>query len=96
MDSEILKKLEHLEGLLIKSATGPLTLAEAARFLGLSKTHLYKLTHQKKLPCSRPGGKKLYFDPEELKAWAMSHRVKTEAEIDEASDRILDRSRRAS
>jgi len=96
MDKEILKKLDHLEELLIKSATGPLTLAEAARFLGLSKPHLYKMTHQKKLPCSRPGGKKLYFDPEELKAWAMSHRVKTEAEIDETADRILDRSRRAS
>ena len=96
MDSEILKKLEHLEGLLVKSATGPLTLAEAALFLGLSKPHLYKLTHQKKLPCSRPGGKKLYFDPVELKAWAMSHRVKTDAEIDEAADLILDRSRRDS
>ena len=93
---QILERLDHLEELLIKSATGPLPLAEAARFLGLSKPHLYKMTHQKKLPCSRPGGKKLYFDPEELKAWAMSHRVKTETEIDETADRILDRSRRAS
>ena len=93
---QILERLDHLEELLIKQASGPLTLAEAARFLGLSKPHLYKLTHQKKLPCSRPGGKKLYFDPEELKAWAMSHRVKTDTDIDEAADRILDRSRRDS
>ena len=93
---QILERLDHLEELLIKQASGPLTLAEAARFLGLSKPHLYKLTHQKKLPCSRPGGKKLYFDPEELKAWAMSHRVKTDTDIDEAADRILDRSRRTS
>ena len=84
---QILERLDHLEELLIKQASGPLTLAEAARFLGLSKPHLYKLTHQKKLPCSRPGGKKLYFDPVELKEWAMGQRVKTDAEIEaKASD----------
>ena len=44
---QILERLDRLEELLIKQASGPLTLAEAARFLGLSKPHLYKLTHQK-------------------------------------------------
>ena len=41
---QILERLDHLEELLIKQASGPLTLSEAARFLGLSKPHLYKLT----------------------------------------------------
>ena len=89
MDSDILKKLDHLESLLIKGTTGPLTLAEAARYLGLSKNHLYKLTHKKKLPCSRPGGKKLYFAPKELKQWAMSSPVKTSILVEEDAERML-------
>ena len=84
---QILERLDYLEELLIKQASGPLTLAEAVRFLGLSKPHLYKLTYQKKLPCSRPGGKKLYFDPMEIKEWAMEQRIKTDDEIEaKASD----------
>jgi len=36
--------------------------AEKAKdFLGVSKAHLYRLTHEKKIKYFKPGGKKIYF-----------------------------------
>jgi excisionase family DNA binding protein len=48
-----------------------LNLDEAATFLGISKSHLYKLTSTGGIPCYSPGGKKLYFNRSELEKWAL-------------------------
>lgn len=58
-----------------------LTADEAARYMGVSKSYLYKLTMQKKLPFSKPLGKVCYFNRLELEAWLMSNRVATSDEI---------------
>ena len=58
-----------------------LTADEAARYMGVSKSYLYKLTMQKKLPFSKPLGKVCYFNRQELEAWLMSNRVATSDEI---------------
>ena len=58
-----------------------LTADEAARYMGVSKSYLYKLTMQKKLPFSKPLGKVCYFNRQELEAWLMSNRVSTADEI---------------
>jgi excisionase family DNA binding protein len=57
------------------------TLAEAAQYLGISKSMLYKHTHNGIIPCYRPGGKLLYFDKTELDDW-IRERGKTTAEQD--------------
>lgn len=49
-----------------------LNLDEAASFLGISKSHLYKLTSTGGVPCYSPGGKKLYFNRSELERWALN------------------------
>ena len=61
-----------------------LTVDEAARYMGVSKSYLYKLTMQGKVPFSKPLGKMCYFNRMELEAWLMSNRVAT---ADEISDR---------
>ena len=58
-----------------------LTADEAARYMGVSKSYLYKLTMQGKVPFSKPLGKMCYFNRLELEAWLMSNRVATSDEI---------------
>ena len=54
-----------------------LTSDEAAEYLGISKSYLYKLTMQRKIPHYKPFGKFNYFDRNELEEWAKSVRVTT-------------------
>jgi excisionase family DNA binding protein len=58
-----------------------LTSDEAARYLGISKSYLYKLTMQQKIPHYKPMGKMCYFNREELEHWLQSNRVATDEEI---------------
>lgn len=58
-----------------------LTTDEAARYLGVSKSYLYKLTMQQKIPHYKPMGKMCYFNRVELEQWLQSNRVATEVEI---------------
>ena len=46
-----------------------ITLEEAARFLGLKKSYLYKLTSTKQIPFYKYGGRVIAFDPAALQAW---------------------------
>ena len=61
-----------------------LTASEAAAYLGISLSSLYKMTMRKQLPHSKPGGKMCYFSRTELEAWLMSNRIAT---ADELQDR---------
>lgn len=58
-----------------------LTSDEAARYMGVSKSYLYKLTMRRKIPHYKPGGKMCYFNRRELEEWLQANRVSTEAEI---------------
>lgn len=60
-----------------------LTTEEAARYLGVSISYLYKLTMLKKIPHSKPLGKKCYFDREELEQWLLANRIATNEEIEQ-------------
>jgi len=46
-----------------------LTLEEAALYLSISKSTLYKLIHLKKIPFYKPGNKLVYFKRAELDQW---------------------------
>ena len=52
-----------------------LTADQAAEYLCLAKSYLYKLTSAGVLPFSKPGGKKIYFLVDDLEKWAMSNRT---------------------
>jgi excisionase family DNA binding protein len=77
----ILNKLTAIESLL--EATKPLTLVEAAKFLDLSRSHLYKLTSERKIPHFKPNGKKIYFDQSELVQWLKRKPTRTLEETEE-------------
>jgi excisionase family DNA binding protein len=45
------------------------TVDEAAQFLKIKKSYVYKLVSQGKLPCYRPMKGRVYFKPTELEAF---------------------------
>jgi excisionase family DNA binding protein len=60
-----------------------LTSTEAAKYIGISKSHLYKLTMQKKIPYYKPMGKACYFNRQELEQWLQSNKIETDEELNQ-------------
>lgn len=56
-----------------------LTSSEAATYLGISDSYLYKLTSTRKIPHYKPNGKILLFSKEEIEKWALSNKIENEA-----------------
>ena len=61
-----------------------LTVDECAKYLGLSKSYVYKLTMRQQIPHSKPLGKCVFFSRVEIEQWLLSNRVAT---ADELTDR---------
>ena len=91
----ILDKLTAIESLLeaTRPQPKPLTLEETAKFLDLSKSHLYRLVCYKKIPHYKPEGKRLYFDQAALVAWLKRNhsvtQVQREAQLEEKAASYL-------
>ncbi|MDO9154165.1 MAG: helix-turn-helix domain-containing protein [Paludibacter sp.] len=62
-----------------------MTFEEAATYMGMSKSCLYKMTSQKIVPHYKPNGKMIFFDREELEAYLLSVRIKPQSEIAEVA-----------
>lgn len=83
METKILEeRLENIEKLLT-GQKNVLTFSEACRFTGISKTYMYKLTSQNRIPFSKPHGKNIYFNREELEKWLLKNPVKTAEQIEQ-------------
>lgn len=90
---EIKERLETIENLL-RSQKEVLTLDDVSKFTGLSKSHLYKLTSNGKIPHYKPNGKYLFFDRLEIQKWLLTNRVKTVDEIDAEASTYVTLNRR--
>ena len=91
-ENMIFEKLEHLENMLsgqtmLKKEV--LNFNEAALYLDVSHSHLYKLTSKGAIPAYKPNGKKLYFNREELNNWLLSNKLTTKDEINTLADNYL-------
>ncbi len=64
-----------------------LTSDEAAKYMGISKSYLYKLTMKGEIPHYKPMGKMCYFNRAELEQWLQSNRVSTSTEISDRANR---------
>lgn len=71
---ELSTQLQEIKSLLEKQKNKPLTLVDAAEYLSISQSHLYKLTSQRKIPFHKPSGKYLYFYEHELDEWIKEER----------------------
>lgn len=57
-------------------------LNDLAEYTGISKSYLYKLTHLHKIPFSKPFGKLIFFDKNEIDQWLLSNKQKTEDQLE--------------
>ena len=66
-----------------------LSVDEAAEFIGLKKSYLYKLTHQKRIPHYKPMGGRVFFKREELEAFIFRNRQSADYEISKKAEAML-------
>ena len=82
--AEEMKRLADLITANIKYCTKEvLTSDEAARYLGISKSYLYKLSMKQQIPHYKPMGKLCYFNRVELEQWLQSNKVLTLGEVEQ-------------
>jgi len=78
---EILAKLEAIERNTLLAAKNVLTIDDVALLTGISKSSIYRLTSEKKIPFYKPNGGYIYFDRQEIENWLRNNRVSTTDEI---------------
>ena len=67
-----------------------LTSDEAARYLGISKSSLYKMTMSRAIPHYKSmGGRLCYFNRREIENWMQTIRVATDDELEQQAQRIV-------
>lgn len=81
-------RLERIEKLLLGSKR-VLTLDEASEYAGISRSYLYKLTSQGKIPHSKPNGKLIFFDMEKLNSWLLRNRRQSDSELEEQANAYI-------
>lgn len=99
--ANLTKEVAEINSILIKmqlpvvsSKRNPMGIDDASKLLGKSKQTVYKLVHQRMIPCYK-NGKKLYFFEDELLSWIEDGKRKTMLEIqEEAETYILSRRNR--
>ena len=69
----------------MESERNLMTTTEAARYLGLKPSYLYKMMMRRAIPYYKP----CFFAKEDLDAWLKRVRVKSQAEIDSEASRYL-------
>lgn len=95
--SELLERMGHIEKLLSDSPVAPETdelmdVAATSKFLNLSISTLYTKVCRGEIPALKPG-KRLYFNKKELIEWIKNARKKSNDEIRQEADLLLNRSR---
>lgn len=83
--------IENVAQQVTLSQKAVLTSQEAAAYLGISRSKLYKMTCAKEIPHYKPNGKMNYFERAEIEAWALRNRIATNAEISDMAQSIARR-----
>ena len=93
MELELAQRLDRIERLLATQKK-VLNFDEVCDYTGISKSYLYKLTSQNKIPFSKPNGKVIFFDKEELDKWLLLNKQKTVMEIEEDASNYMFQNRK--
>lgn len=86
--ADLQQRVDVLEDIL---ATGKevLTVEEAAKFMGMARSTLYKMTSEQTIPFYRPNGKLIYFEKSELLGWMRKNRSMSEEEANLKAREVL-------
>ncbi|MDR0759248.1 MAG: helix-turn-helix domain-containing protein [Treponema sp.] len=66
-----------------------LSVSKAAEFIGVSRGSLYRFIHERKIPCYKPSGKRVYFKRSELENFLFRNKQFASYEIAEKAEDIL-------
>lgn len=90
MNNEEIKVLaDEISASTILAQKEVLTSDEAARYLGVSKSCLYKWTMERTIPHYKPNGKMCYFNRKEIEAWMQSCRIATDVELEQQAQKLV-------
>lgn len=87
----ISNQLQEIKNLLNQQSERPMCLKDAAEYLNISKSYLYKLTYKNAIPYYKPNGKKIYFSKSELDNWIMRNPVKSSEEIQKDAESFINK-----
>ena len=93
MDMNLQQVADLIAANVISTMKKVLTVDEAAKYMGISKSTLYKMMMRREIPYSKPNGKVCFFDRVELEAWLMSNRMATADEISDQAQTYCARTR---
>ena len=68
-----------------------LSVSEAADYIGLSSSLVYKLTSRHELPVYKPNGKTVFIRRDDLNRWIAQHKVLSQEEIEEYAAQHMDK-----
>ena len=71
---ELQKRMDAVEDSL-DNAKEVLSVEEAARFMDIARSPLYKMTSDRSIPFYRPNGKMIYFEKADILEWIRKNRV---------------------
>ena len=80
--ADLQKRVETLEDML-EAGKEVLTVEEAAKFIGMARSSLYKMTSDQTIPFYRPNGKMIFFEKSDILSWIRKNRVSSREEIEE-------------
>lgn len=80
--SNNLSQLDRIERNSLLAAKNVLNIEDVAYLTGYSKSKLYKLTCDRKIPHYKPNSRVLYFDRKEIEDWMRQNRIASTDEIE--------------
>ena len=96
MENQIIKRLEKIEQCnerieyyTMIAAKNVLNIDDVAFLTGFSRSWIYKLTSEKKIPYYKHNNKQIFFDRIEIENWLKEVKVATAAEIDLAASQYI-------
>lgn len=92
-NSEIIKKLDRIEKHLL-STKKVLNIEDLSLYTGMAVSYIYKLTHSFKIPFSKPGGKLIFFEKEEIDKWLLENKHKSTKEIQREAFEYLSKNKK--
>jgi excisionase family DNA binding protein len=84
------KRISALENMIYQTKE-IFTLEEAALYIGVSRSQMYRLTHLHMIPYFKPTGKLVFFEKAELNKWLRLGLVKSDDQIQAESRTALQR-----
>ena len=72
---DLKEQLDRIEQISLLGVKNVLSFDDVRLLTGFSRSYLYRLTCERKIPHSKPTGKSIFFDRKEVEQWLLSNKV---------------------